>query len=39
MRRKLQEEFKDLRGKKYKLRKETIQNKWRKELGYEENNK
>ena len=39
MRRKLQEEFEELRGEKYKLRKETIQNKWRKELGYEENNK
>ena len=38
MRRKLQEEFEELRGKKYKHRKETLQKKVRKELGYDEKN-
>ena len=37
MRRKLQEEHPDLRGKLYKARKETIQDKWKKDLGYEVN--
>ena len=35
MRAKLQEEVPSLRGKAYELRKGTIQDKWRKELGYE----
>ena len=35
MRAKLQEQHIELRGKKYNLRKTTIQNKVRKELGYE----
>ena len=35
MRAKLQEQYIELRGKKYNLRKTTIQNKVRKELGYE----
>lgn len=37
VRRKLQEEYKELRGKKYQERKGTIQNQWRKDLGYETN--
>ena len=37
MRRKLQEEHPDLRGKLYKVRKETIQDQWKKDLGYEVN--
>ena len=37
MRQKLQEEHKELRGKKYQERKGTIQNQWRKDLGYETN--
>ena len=37
MRRKLQEESPDLRGKLYKVRKETIQDQWKKDLGYEVN--
>tara|TARA_R110002012_G_scaffold157747_1_gene318983 strand:+ start:192 stop:500 length:309 start_codon:yes stop_codon:yes gene_type:complete len=37
MRRKLQEEYPDLRGKLYKVRKETIQDQWKKDLGYEVN--
>ena len=35
MRRKLQEEHKYLRGKKYYERKGRIQNQWKRELGYE----
>ena len=35
MRSKLQEEYYELRGKKYKLRQTTLKNKVRKELGYE----
>ena len=35
MRRKLQEEHPELRGKLYVARKGTIQNQWRKDLGYE----
>ena len=34
MRRKLQEEHPELRGKLYVVRKETIQDQWRKDLGY-----
>ena len=34
MRRKLQEECPELRGKLYVARKETIQDQWRKDLGY-----
>lgn len=37
MRRKLQEECPELRGKLYKARKETIQDQWKKDLGYEVN--
>ncbi len=37
MRRKLQEEDPELRGKLYKARKETIQDQWKKDLGYEVN--
>ena len=37
MRRKLQEESPDLRGKLYVARKETIQDQWKKDLGYEVN--
>ena len=37
MRRKLQEECPELRGKIYVARKGTIQDKWRKDLGYENN--
>ena len=37
MRRKLQEENPELRGKLYVARKGTIQDKWRKDLGYENN--
>ena len=37
MRRKLQEEHPELRGKLYKVRKETIQDQWKKDLGYEVN--
>tara|TARA_R110000787_G_scaffold19512_1_gene58450 strand:- start:226 stop:534 length:309 start_codon:yes stop_codon:yes gene_type:complete len=37
MRAKLQEEVPSLRGKAYELRKGTIQDKWRKDLGYENN--
>ena len=37
MRRKLQEECPELRGKLYKVRKETIQDQWKKDLGYEVN--
>ena len=37
MRRKLQEECTELRGKMYKARKETIQDQWKKDLGYEVN--
>ena len=35
---KLQEEEPKYRGKKYNLRKGILQDKWRKDLGYEENN-
>jgi hypothetical protein len=34
MRAKLQEEHPELRGRAYEIRQETIQNKWRNELGY-----
>ena len=34
---KLQEEFPKYRGKKYNLRKGLLQDKWRKDLGYEKN--
>ena len=37
MRRKLQEECPELRGKLYVARKGTIQDQWRKDLGYENN--
>ena len=37
MRRKLQEEIPELRGKLYKVRKEAIQDQWKKDLGYEVN--
>ena len=37
MRRKLQEEKPNLRGKLYRARKETIQDQWKKDLGYEVN--
>tara|TARA_R110001583_G_scaffold94893_1_gene238600 strand:+ start:78 stop:386 length:309 start_codon:yes stop_codon:yes gene_type:complete len=37
MRRKLQEEHSELRGKLYKVRKEAIQDQWKKDLGYEVN--
>ena len=37
MRRKLQEECPELRGKIYVARKGTIQDQWRKDLGYETN--
>jgi hypothetical protein len=37
MRRKLQEECPELRGKMYKARKETIQDQWKRDLGYEVN--
>ena len=37
MRRKLQEECSELRGKLYKVRKEAIQDQWKKDLGYEIN--
>ena len=37
MRAKLQEEIPSLRGRAYELRKGTIQDKWRKDLGYENN--
>ena len=37
MRRKLQEESPELRGKLYKVRKEAIQDQWKKDLGYEVN--
>ena len=36
---KLQEEEPKYRGQKYNLRKGIFQDKWRKELGYEKNNK
>ena len=39
MRAKLQEEKPELRGEVYYKRKGIIQDKWRKELGYEKNNK
>ena len=35
VRRKLQEQHKELRGKRYQERKGIIQNQWRKDLGYE----
>lgn len=35
MRAKLQEEYVELRGRAYEIRQETIQNKWRNELGYD----
>ena len=35
MRRKLQEECPELRGKLYKVRKEEIQDQWKRDLGYE----
>jgi hypothetical protein len=35
MRAKLQEEHSELRGRAYEIRQETIQNKWRNELGYD----
>ena len=35
MRAKLQEEYFELRGRAYEIRQETIQNKWRNELGYD----
>ena len=35
---KLQEEEPEYRGEKYNLRKGILQDKWRKDLGYEENN-
>ena len=38
MRAKLQEDFPLLRGKSYNLRKGILQDKWRKDLGYEKNN-
>ena len=34
---KLQEDFAELRGKKYNLRKGIIQDQWKKDLGYEVN--
>ena len=37
MRRKLQEQHPELRGKKYYLRKGIIQDQWKKDLGYEVN--
>ena len=37
MRRKLQEEHPELRGKIYKVRKEAIQDQWKQDLGYEIN--
>lgn len=37
MRRKLQEEHKELRGKIYNMRKGAIQDDWKRELGYEVN--
>ena len=37
MRRKLQEEYPELRGKKYNLRKGILQDQWQKDLGYEVN--
>ena len=37
MRAKLQEDVPSLRGKAYELRKGTIQDQWRKDLGYENN--
>ena len=37
MRAKLQEEKPELRGESYKLRNEKLQKKWRKDLGYENN--
>ena len=37
MRRKLQEECPELRGKAYELRKGAIQDQWKKDLGYEVN--
>jgi len=37
MRRKLQEECPELRGKAYELRKGAVQDKWKKDLGYEVN--
>ena len=37
MRAKLQEDVPSLRGRAYELRKGTIQDKWRKDLGYENN--
>jgi len=37
MRRKLQEECPELRGKMYKARKETLQDQWKRNLGYEVN--
>jgi hypothetical protein len=37
MRRKLQEECPELRGKAYELRKGTIQDQWKIDLGYENN--
>ena len=39
MRRKLQEECPELRGNLYKVRKETLQEQWKKDLGYEKNSK
>jgi hypothetical protein len=35
MRAKLQEEHPELRGRAYEIRQETIQNKWRNDLGYD----
>ena len=37
MRAKIQEESPELRGKLYKVRKEAIQDQWKKDLGYENN--
>ena len=37
MRRKLQEEHAELRGKLHKVRKEAIQDQWKRDLGYEVN--
>ena len=34
---KLQEEFPEYRGEKYNIRKGILQDKWRKDLGYEKN--
>tara|TARA_R110002020_G_scaffold177087_6_gene369844 strand:- start:535 stop:846 length:312 start_codon:yes stop_codon:yes gene_type:complete len=37
MRRKLQEEYPELRGKLYNIRKGVVQDQWKKDLGYEVN--